>query len=457
MSKPTGVIYTTSVSRPQLKCYQVKDKVVPNNSQMKFQKKEVEEHYRISSISKKTKSVTACNDSSNSKTSNANAVCAECGTCVFNYNHDACVSRYLKDVNARPKKPNVVPISASKPKRKANKSVATPHKKIVASDTTIQKSKSYYKELYENTNQEWKWWIAKKCPSGYTWTQKPLRTKKIWMPKIRKEDASTKEGIEHQTFTPRTPEQNGVVERQNRTLAEAARTMLSASKLLLSFWTKAVTTACYTQNGSFISRLVNSVMLIWKLLSGNLHKQLHQLQSVSWLKLHQLKHGYGIKGTFHLNFDYITLLSKKDVVTGLPKLKYVKDQLCSSCEMSKAKRSSFKSKAVPSSKGRLNLLHMDLCGPNGVASINGRSIFGDCCVTIQDTLGLFLRSSKDETQKFSKYLFMMIQRNRQSSSYYCLRTVRAQILEQDTHAFFIEEGIEHPNFPLLDHLNRKAL
>ncbi|GJY34903.1 retrovirus-related pol polyprotein from transposon TNT 1-94 [Tanacetum coccineum] len=65
----------------------------------------------------------------------------------------------------------------------------------------------------------------------------------------------------------------------------------------------------------------------------------------------------------HLNFDYITLLSKKEVVTGLPKLKYVKDQLCSSCEMSKAKRSSFKTKAVPSSKGRLNLLHMDLCGP----------------------------------------------------------------------------------------------
>ncbi|GJU43794.1 retrovirus-related pol polyprotein from transposon TNT 1-94 [Tanacetum coccineum] len=39
------------------------------------------------------------------------------------------------------------------------------------------------------------------------------------------------EGIEHQTSTPRTPEQNGVVERRNRTLVEAARTMLSASKL----------------------------------------------------------------------------------------------------------------------------------------------------------------------------------------------------------------------------------
>nr|GEX12438.1 retrovirus-related Pol polyprotein from transposon TNT 1-94 [Tanacetum cinerariifolium] len=74
----------------------------------------------------------------------------------------------------------------------------------------------------------------------------------------------------------------------------------------------------------------------------------------------------------HLNFDYINLLSKKDVVIGLPKLKYIKDQLCSSCDLSKAKRSSFKSKAVLSSKGRLNLLHMDLCGLMRVSSINGK-------------------------------------------------------------------------------------
>nr|GEV46185.1 retrovirus-related Pol polyprotein from transposon TNT 1-94 [Tanacetum cinerariifolium] len=99
----------------------------------------------------------------------------------------------------------------------------------------------------------------------------------------------------------------------------------------------------------------------------------------------------------HFNFDYINLLSKKDIVIGLPKLKYVKDQLCSSCKLSKAKRSSFKSKAVSSSKGRLNLLHMDLCGPMRVASINGKKYI----LVIADdysryTWTLFLRS-KDET------------------------------------------------------------
>nr|GEX21536.1 integrase, catalytic region, zinc finger, CCHC-type, peptidase aspartic, catalytic [Tanacetum cinerariifolium] len=99
----------------------------------------------------------------------------------------------------------------------------------------------------------------------------------------------------------------------------------------------------------------------------------------------------------HLNFDYINLLSKKDIVIGLPKLKFVKDQLCSSCEMSKAKRSSFKSNAIPSSKRRLNLLHMDLCGPMRVASINGKKYI---MVIVDDysryTWTLFLHS-KDET------------------------------------------------------------
>ncbi|GJV07714.1 hypothetical protein Tco_1345370 [Tanacetum coccineum] len=111
MSTSTRVIHRTSVSRPQPKSTEVKDKVVQNNSQVKFKKTQVEDHRRISSISKKTKSVTACNDSLNSRTSNVNDVCADYGKCVFNSIHDACVSKYLNEVNARTKKPNVVPIS----------------------------------------------------------------------------------------------------------------------------------------------------------------------------------------------------------------------------------------------------------------------------------------------------------------------------------------------------------
>nr|GEZ50828.1 hypothetical protein [Tanacetum cinerariifolium] len=56
------------------------------------------------------------------------------------------------------------------------------------------------------------------------------------------------EGIQHQTSVARTPEQNGVVERRNRTLVEATRTMLSAAKVPLFFWAEEIATACFTQN-----------------------------------------------------------------------------------------------------------------------------------------------------------------------------------------------------------------
>nr|GEX22946.1 hypothetical protein [Tanacetum cinerariifolium] len=61
---------------------------------------------------------------------------------------------------------------------------------------------------------------------------------------------------------------------------------------------------------------------------------------------------------------------KYDIMTGLPKLKFVKDHLCSSCELEKAKRNSFHTEITPSSKRRLQLLHMDLCGPMRVESFN---------------------------------------------------------------------------------------
>nr|GEV78043.1 retrovirus-related Pol polyprotein from transposon TNT 1-94 [Tanacetum cinerariifolium] len=60
------------------------------------------------------------------------------------------------------------------------------------------------------------------------------------------------EGIQHQTSVARTPEQNGVVERRNRTLVEGARTMLSAAKVPLFFWAQAIAITCFTQNRSLV-------------------------------------------------------------------------------------------------------------------------------------------------------------------------------------------------------------
>jgi transposase InsO family protein len=62
-------------------------------------------------------------------------------------------------------------------------------------------------------------------------------------------------GIKKRDYsTPRTPQQNGVAERKNKTLIEAARSMLADSKLLTMFWTEAVSTTCYVLNRVPITR-----------------------------------------------------------------------------------------------------------------------------------------------------------------------------------------------------------
>nr|GEU44039.1 retrovirus-related Pol polyprotein from transposon TNT 1-94 [Tanacetum cinerariifolium] len=77
-------------------------------------------------------------------------------------------------------KPTVVPIGTRKPKSQANKSIATPNKKKVASIPTSHTPQSYFRVLYENTSREWKWWIERQSPSGYKCFPKP---KKQWVPK----------------------------------------------------------------------------------------------------------------------------------------------------------------------------------------------------------------------------------------------------------------------------------
>ncbi|KAI3499670.1 hypothetical protein L1887_35474 [Cichorium endivia] len=68
------------------------------------------------------------------------------------------------------------------------------------------------------------------------------------------EEFLTSKGIEHNFSAPYTPQQNGVVERRNRTLVEAARSMLNFANLPLTFWAEAISTACFVQNRSIINK-----------------------------------------------------------------------------------------------------------------------------------------------------------------------------------------------------------
>ncbi|GJY92278.1 retrovirus-related pol polyprotein from transposon TNT 1-94 [Tanacetum coccineum] len=74
----------------------------------------------------------------------------------------------------------------------------------------------------------------------------------------------------------------------------------------------------------------------------------------------------------HLNFGTISQLAKLGLVKGLSKLKYAKDHLWSACQMGKSKKESHKPKPEPSMNEKLQKLHMDLCGPMWMESINGK-------------------------------------------------------------------------------------
>jgi hypothetical protein len=63
------------------------------------------------------------------------------------------------------------------------------------------------------------------------------------------------QGIKHEFSSPYTPQQNGVVERKNRTLLDMARTMLDEYKTLDRFWAEAINTACYS-NWLYLHRIL---------------------------------------------------------------------------------------------------------------------------------------------------------------------------------------------------------
>nr|GEY67339.1 retrovirus-related Pol polyprotein from transposon TNT 1-94 [Tanacetum cinerariifolium] len=75
----------------------------------------------------------------------------------------------------------------------------------------------------------------------------------------------------------------------------------------------------------------------------------------------------------HWNFSAINHLARQGLVRGLPKLKFKKDHLCSACAMGKSKKKPYKPKSEDTNREKLYLLHMDLCGPMRVASINRKN------------------------------------------------------------------------------------
>ena len=79
------------------------------------------------------------------------------------------------------------------------------------------------------------------------------------------DDFCDAEGIKHEYSSPITPQQNGIVERKNRTIQESARVMLHAKNVPYHFWAEAMNTACYVHNRVTLRKGTTSTLYeLWK-------------------------------------------------------------------------------------------------------------------------------------------------------------------------------------------------
>nr|GEW67190.1 retrovirus-related Pol polyprotein from transposon TNT 1-94 [Tanacetum cinerariifolium] len=385
------------------------------------------------------------------------------------------IQRINNGVNSKNKIPKALPISSKQTKCIVNQSVAKHLRRTVASESTNQKPRETTRKLYESVSKTCSWWYPKFTPPGHKWKPKSqIRSANSNVSMPLGNASRTANILEHMTsrcsnVSNTTSYSNYYAARRDNPI----RMIKLLQFLVMKIWIKEQ----LLSKGFIMSKVLNHNLFSVgqfcdadlevsfrkstcyirdlkgnDLLTGSRGTDLYSItlqdtsstnliflmakatSSQAWLWHRRLS---------HLNFDTVNLLLKNDIVIGLPKLKFVKNHLCSSCELGKAKRKSFQTKITPSSKRRLQLLHMDLCSPMRVESINGKKYV---LVIVDDysryTWTYFLRS-KDETPEVLIDFLRLVQRGLHAQ----VRTVRTdkgtEFLNKTLHAYFATEGINH--------------
>ncbi|GJV90402.1 retrovirus-related pol polyprotein from transposon TNT 1-94 [Tanacetum coccineum] len=222
--------------------------------------------------------------------------------------------------------PMAMPISTREPKTSVNQSVAAPSRRTIASESTNQKSRSTIKKLYEHVSKTCSWWYSKITPPGYKWKPKTSTVNvkpNVSMPlgnKSRTTTISEPTTLRKSTISNTPSSFNSFAARTVKFGNDQIAPILGYGDLVQGNITiKRGNDLLTGSRGSDLYSITlqdttspNPISLMAKATS-----------SQAWLCHRHLS---------HLNFDSINLLSKNDIVIGLPKLKFIKDHLCSSYE-----------------------------------------------------------------------------------------------------------------------------
>nr|GFC15985.1 retrovirus-related Pol polyprotein from transposon TNT 1-94 [Tanacetum cinerariifolium] len=145
----------------------------------------------------------------------------------------------------------------------------------------------------------------------------------------------------------------------------------------------------------------------------------------------------------HLNFGAINHLARRGLVRGLPKLRFEKDHLFLACAMGKSKNKSHKPKSKDTNQEKLYLLHINLCGPMRVESVNGKKYV----IVIVDDYSRFtwvkFLISKDEAPDFIIKFLKMIQVRLKVPVCHIQTDNRTEFINQLLREYYEEVGISY--------------
>nr|GEU41271.1 hypothetical protein [Tanacetum cinerariifolium] len=339
-SREERVDNTAKTRRPQPRSNTKNDRVssASKNSCNKNKEVEVEEHPRNLLLSKNKKHISSeCNNVKLAiRNDKYEFVCAMCKQCLITANHDVYVLNYMNDMNSRGKKQkanisNIAKQTKIKPRVKKPKKVKSkkrlasskPSKpriflmwspigrifdicgKIIESiDSKCKSDTSVCDDENASNPQEP---TIKQFPNSTSFLGRTNNDTKFKNQILKEYFDSV--GISHQVSSVRTPQQNGVVERRNQTLVEAARTMLIFYHASLFLWAEAIATACYTQN-PIIHRRFNKTP--YELINGRKPSTsfLHVFEALCYPKNDREDIGkLGAKETMNVAFDELLAMA----------------------------------------------------------------------------------------------------------------------------------------------------
>nr|GEZ36312.1 hypothetical protein [Tanacetum cinerariifolium] len=321
-------------------------------TQRKAKKNKIEDHLRTvkSNLNKKSVVDSKATSSVINSVSNVNSdlKCASCNGCLFSDNHDACVVAYINSVNASIN----------------SKSIKTPVKRKVWKPIG---------NVFKTVGHIWK-------PTGRTFTLVGNDNQKLLIRKFLTKWNPTTLG------DPQVPMfllyllPAGC---PNHPLKFLGTVIFGNDHV-----TKIMGYEDYQIGNVTISRvyyvegLGHNLFSVWQFCDSDLEgNNLYTLSLQDMMasppicilsKASKTKSWLWHRRLSHLNFGAINHLARQGLVRGLPKLKFKKDHLCSACAMGKSTKKTHKPKSEDTNQEKLYLLHMDLCGPMRVESVNGK-------------------------------------------------------------------------------------